>query len=229
MAKILIARNLYDLLKQGSSFLNRADMQVFAVDSNDDLLRIQRTERADLIVTQIDMPGTDTEKTFAAMHGDKANHSTPVIMVCTNRPGEIDRCARCGVSDVLLRPVNQRVLLTRVQQFLALFTRESSRVAVSMEVQVRSRDQSFTCRCLDIGASGMMLESDRVLSKGERISCSCALPGSRGIRAEAEIVNAPVPPRETRIRRYGVHFTDISEDSREAVQAFVNLKSRAAA
>ena len=229
MVKVLIARNLHPLLKQGNTFLDRADVRVFTADSNEEVLRIHSAERVDLIITQIDMPGMNCERMFADIRADKALHTAPIIMVCTNNPGEIEKCARCGVSDVILRPVNQRLLLARAQQFLALFTRESTRVAVGVEIEVVYRGQSFSCSSLDIGASGMMIESERAMARGDIITCSFSLPGVPHIRATSEIVNAPESPRESRRKRYGLRFTNLPDDARKAIQAFVELRSRAAA
>ncbi len=230
MAKVLIARNLYDTLKRGSgTFLDRADVRVFTADSNEEVIRIHRTEKADLIITQIDMPGMNSERMFAEIRADKAAHPVPVIMVCTNNPGEIEKCARCGVSDVILRPVNQKLLLSRAQQFLALFTRESARAAMSADIEAFYRGQFFSCRSLDVGASGMMIETEKNLARGDSIACSFYLPDGSRIRTDAEVVNAPQPLRETRRRRYGMRFINLPGDAQKALQAFVAMQSRVAA
>jgi len=229
MVKVLIAGNLHDLLREGSSFLNRADVRVLTAISNDEMFQIHRTERVDLIITQIDMPGMSSEKLFSAIRADRALQSVATIMVCTNNPGEIEKCARCGVSDVVLRPVNPRLLLARAQQFLALYTRESSRVPLSVDIEAVHRGKTFSCCSLDIGASGMMIETDKILAQGDSITCSFSFPGAPPIRADAEIVNVPRPPRESRRKRYGMRFTKLPDEARKAIQAFVDLQSRAAA
>ncbi len=229
MVKVLIARNLHDLLKQGSSFLERSDVRVYVVDCNDGILQTLRSERVDLIITQIDMPGTNSEQLFKAIRADRSLQTVPVIMVCTNSPGEIEKCARCGANDVILRPVNQRLLLARAQQFLALFTREASRIAVSMDVEFTHAGSSCRGQAIDIGAAGMMFETEHVLSRGDRIVCSFSLPGSVRIRIGAEVVNITQSPRDQRNRRYGVHFAELAADDKKRLQEFIAMKSRVAA
>ncbi len=229
MVKVIIAHNMCSLLQQGSTFLGRADIKVFPAASNEEVFRIHKAERVNLIITQIDMPGMNSEQLFTMFRQDKNLRSVPVIMVCTNSPGEIEKCARCGVSDVILRPVNMRLLLARAQQFLALFTRESGRVPLSVPIDAVCLNQHFSCRSVDIGASGMKIESERVLTLGDRIVCSFSLHGPSPIAAEAEIVNVLQSPRGSLGNRYGVQFKNLSTDARQALQAFVDLGFRTAA
>lgn len=132
MVKVLIAKNIHALLQQGSSFLDRTSVRVFPAASNEELLQIHRRERVDLIITDLDMPGMSSEDLFSLIRGDKDLRFVPVIMVCENSPVQIEKCARCGVSDVLPRPVDQALLLERTQQFLALFAREAARVPLNV-------------------------------------------------------------------------------------------------
>ncbi len=229
MVKVLISRNLHSLIQQGATFLSRSDVRLFSVDSNDNLLRIHRQENVDLIITQIDMPGIDSEQVFSAIRGDKTLRTVPVIMVCTNSPGAIEKCARCGVSDVVLRPVNQRILLSRAQQFLALFTRESSRRSLSVEIELSLKGTIIPARTVDIGDSGVMVETEHAFAKGDRISCSFLLPEGPRIKNDAEVVTVIRSRDWSAASRYGIRFIDLPDDARQALRNFVNAQSRVAA
>jgi DNA-binding response OmpR family regulator len=229
MAKIIIARDLCDRLLQGDSFLGRSDIIVFAVSNNDELLRVHRKEHVDLIITDISLPGTKCDLIFPLIREDRSLRSVPVIMVCSKDSGAIEMSARCGVSDVILRPVNTHLLLARAQHFLALFARESSRVPLNTSVEAVFRETRFSCRSVDVGAWGMRFETDQILAQGDSITCSFSLPGSPRIVAEAEVVNVVQSPRGAKGRRYGVRFKDLDFDSRRALQEFVALRSRTAA
>jgi two-component system chemotaxis response regulator CheY len=228
MLKIIIADDLCNLLHQESSFLGRSDVKVFPAVSNDEVLRIARTEHVDLIITQINMPGMDSDQLYSLFRADRNLRSAAVIMVCTNSPGDIEKCARCGASNVILRPVNKQLLLARAQKFLALFTRESYRVSLSVAIDAVCRNQRFSCHSLDIGVTGMKIETEKSLTRGDRIVCSFALPESSRIVAEAEIVDVLQAPRGAG-NRYGIRFKKLAADAKQALQAFVDLGSRAAA
>lgn len=161
MVKVLISHNINTLLRQGSSFLDRTDIKVFPAASNEELLQVHRRERVDLIITELDMPGMSSEGLFSLIREDKELRFVPVIMVCENSPVQIEKCARCGVSDVLTRPVEQVLLLERMQQFLALFAREAARVPLNMEVYASHGNQLVKCRSRDIGVFGMLVETEK--------------------------------------------------------------------
>jgi CheY-like chemotaxis protein len=228
MVKVLISQNIHALLRQGSSFLDRTDIRVFPAASNEELLQIHRKERVDLIITELDMPGMSSEGLFSLIREDKELRFVPVIMVCENDPVQIEKCARCGVSDVLPEPVDQALLLERTQQFLALFTREAVRVPLNAEVYAAHGYQLVKCRSRDIGVSGMLVETEKELKPGDRLVLSFALPGSERIRAEAEIASAPEKPGGAR-SRYGLHFTGLTREAKQAIQEFVDQRSQAAA
>ncbi len=229
MPNIIIAGDLCNLLRRGSSFLGRADIKVFPAVSNDEVLRIHRTESADLIIAQSNMPGMDSEQLYSLIRADKNLIQAPVIMVCTNNPREIEKCARCGASDVVLRPLNKQLLLARAQKFLALFTRESYRVSLSVAIDSVCRNRRFSCRSVDIGSNGMKIETEKGLTLGDRTVCSFALPDSLQIVAEAEIVDALPTPRGARANRYGIRFKNLTANAKQALQAFVDQEYRAAA
>jgi CheY-like chemotaxis protein len=229
MVKILIAKNIHILLQKESSFLDRTGVTVFPAASNDELLQIHRRERVDLIITELDMPGKSSEDLFSLIREDKELRFVPVIMVCENTPAQIEKCARCGVSDVLPRPVDQARLLERTQQFLALFAREAARVPLNTEVYAAHGNQLVKCRSRDIGVSGMLIETEGELKRGDRLVLSFALPDSERVRVEAEIVSSPANPSGTRSSWYGLRCTGLTRDAKQSLQAFVDRRSRAAA
>ena len=229
MVKILISKNIHTLLQKGSSFLDRTGVMVFPVASNEELLQVHRRERVDLIITELDMPGMSSEDLFSLIRKDKELRFVPVIMVCENSPAQIEKCARCGVSDVLPRPVDQALLLERTQQFLALFAREAARVPLNVEVYAAHGNQLVKCRSRDIGVSGMLIETEGVLKRGDRLVLSFALSDSERVRVEAEIVSTPAKPGGAQSNRYGLRFTSLTTDARQSIQTFVDRRSREAA
>ena len=174
-------------------------------------------------------PGMSSEGLFSLIREDKELRFVPVIMVCENDPDQIEKCARCGVSDVLPKPVDQALLLERTQQFLALFTREAVRVPLNAEVYAAHGHQLVKCRSRDIGVSGMLIETEQELKPGDRLVLSFALPGSERVRVEAEIVSAPAKTGGARRNRYGLRFTGLTQDAKQVLQEFVDQRSRAAA
>ena len=62
MKKILIVGNILNFVVTGKNILNRAEFEIFTARSGEEALDIQKTERADLIITELDMPGISGDK-----------------------------------------------------------------------------------------------------------------------------------------------------------------------
>ena len=229
MVKVLIAEDIHTELRKESSFLDRTDVRVFPVATNDELLRIHRAERADIIITRLNLPGMISEELFSRIREDKGLRFAPVIMVCSNNPVDIAGCARCGASAVILRPVQRALLLARAQQFLAFYAREGDRVPLNAEVYAAHGSRLVKCRSRDIAASGMLIEAEEEFKRGDRLVLSFSLPGSERIRAEAEIVSVQDKPPKTSGNRYGLRFTGLAAETKQLLQAFVEERNRVAA
>ncbi|MBS1125083.1 MAG: hypothetical protein H6Q98_21, partial [Nitrospirae bacterium] len=72
MKKVLIAHDIHVLLGQDNSFLDRTDLQVFVAATNDEMLKVHRAERVDLIMTKLVLPGLASEKLFNLIREDPA-------------------------------------------------------------------------------------------------------------------------------------------------------------
>jgi response regulator RpfG family c-di-GMP phosphodiesterase len=229
MKKVLIAHDIHVLLERSYTFLNRTDIKVFVADTNDKALKIHHTERVNLIITQLDMPGLNTEQ-FCSLIRDEPNlRAASMIMVCDNTPGAIEQSSRCRANSVLLRPVHPIVLMEKAQQLLDIAARENVRVLMSASVDSRSEDDSFLCRTRNMSATGMLIETNQVLAEGARIFCEFYLPNAKKIKASGKIIRAvdQVPGDEDFL--YGLMFTDITSEARQQLLEYVEsalLKAR---
>jgi CheY-like chemotaxis protein len=57
MKKLLIVGNIQKFVTTGKNILNRADLKIFTATSGEKALDIHKTEKADLIITELDIPG----------------------------------------------------------------------------------------------------------------------------------------------------------------------------
>lgn len=229
MKKILIAQELNTVLQQQNSFLSRADVRVFTASSNDQVLEVHRAERMHLIIAELDMPGISSEQLYSLIRKDAELRAVSVLMVCPNTRAAIEQSSRCGVNAVLMRPVNPALLLAKAQQLLEVSWREAYRVLVSIdgkaETQGNPSTTTFFCRSQDISASGMLFETDKSLIQGDRVVCSFFLPGSTRIQAAGEIVRTIEKAPEADVKQYGVKFSDLSPEAKQALVAFIDKQS----
>jgi DNA-binding response OmpR family regulator len=224
MKKILIAQDINNILQQKNSFLERADMLVFTAATNDELLGIHRAERADLIITHLDMPGMDVEQCCSLIKQEAAPRAVSLIMVSPNNRGALEKSSRCRADAVLLRPVKSPLVMAKAKQLLNISWRETYRVLLNISVEGSSSEQMFACRSLDLSTTGMRIETAHSFKQGDRVICSFFLPDANTTHIEAtgEIARIIQPGPGTDAGRYGVHFLDLSNDARKALGAYLN-------
>ena len=225
MKKVLIAQDIYALLEPNYAFLNRTDIKVFTATTNDKALKIHLKERVNLIITQLDMPGMPSEQFCSLIREDANLRSTSLIMVCENTPAAIEQSKQCRANAVLLRPVHPIVLMLKAQQLLEIAARETLRVILSARIESYFEDESFFCRSRDISATGMLIETDKPLGEGARLSCVFYLPNAKKIQASGKIIRTIEPAPGDEDHQYGLMFTDILPEAKQLLIDFVENTS----
>jgi CheY-like chemotaxis protein len=202
-------------------------MQLFTAASNDDMLNVHKTERVDLIISHLDMPGMNAEQMSSFIRGDADLRAVRLIMICANNRDAIEHCSRCRPDAMILSPIDPALLLARAQQLLNITLRENVRILIKAVGQGNGNpgDGSFFCRLLDISASGMLIETDKNLTQGARLTCSFFLPDSIRIQASGEIVRSLDRMPESITRQFGVKFSDMTAESKKALEAFLANRS----
>jgi len=213
-------------LQQKNSFLQRADIKVFTAASNDEALKIHRRERVHLIITQLDMPGMASEKFCSLVREDPELRAVPIILICTNNSPEIELSSRCRANTVILRPINPALILAKAQELLDITWRENYRVLISLSVDGNTKDMPFFCRSQNISTSGMLIETDKTIPQGDRVICSFFLPDSIRIQVTGEVVRIPHQTIGATISQYGVKFSNLTPEARQALEDFVEKKAK---
>ena len=221
MKKVLIAKDLRVLLEQDNTFLNRADFTVFTAATNEEALKIHRKERVNLIITHLDMSGMASEQFCTLIREDEMLRAVSMIMICANTPAAIEHSARCRVNAVLLEPVHPLLLMVKAQQLLDIAARETLRVLLNASVDGHSRHNAFFCRSRNISATGMLIETNKQLTEGERLSCLFYLPNAQRIEASGKIIRSTEQTPGTKDNCYGLMFTDIMPEAKQLLLDFV--------
>jgi DNA-binding response OmpR family regulator len=226
MKKVLIAQDIHGVLKQDGSFLERTDLQVFTAATNDEVLRVHLSERVDLIMTRLDLPGMAAEKLFDLIREDPALRTVSVIMVCANTPEAIKVSSRCRVNAVLLDPLHSVLLLAKAQQLLDIAARETIRVLLGIIIDGRFGQEAFYCRSKNLSATGMMIETRKHLAEGARLACQFYLPDATKVETTGKIVRIIQQTSGGEDHQYGLMFTDLASESRQLLADFVESRSR---
>jgi DNA-binding response OmpR family regulator len=220
MKKILLINTSRFFLEEGKSVLDRKDFQVFMVSSTQEALMLHRKERVNLIVSELDMPEMGGDVLCSIIRGEPEIRTVSVILICQNTPADIARVSRCGANSWITKPFSANTLLEQVEKLLAISTRRSYRVLLRAKIRGVKEETLFFCTSENISVTGLLIETDRVLAKGDLISCSFYLPGSPHIVAEGEVVRSERSPDLK--YRCGIRFLNLSEEFRIEVEKFVD-------
>jgi DNA-binding response OmpR family regulator len=226
MKKILIARDLHAVLAQNATFLKQTDLKVFVASTNDEALKIHRVERANLIITQLDMPGMASERFCSMIREDEDLRAVSMIMICTDSRDAIDRSAQCGANAVLPQPVHPFVLLVKAQQLLDIAARQNLRVLLSASIDGRVEDEPIVCRVRNVSATGMLIECDTPLSEGTRLECTFYLPNAKKIEVSGKIVRSLEQSPGQEVHHHGLMFTSIAAETKRILVEYIELASR---
>jgi twitching motility two-component system response regulator PilH len=95
--------------------LSRAGYQCVTAENGDEAIAKSKTERPDLILMDVVMPGTSGYQATRAITRDDATKHIPVIM-CTSKNQETDRIwgLRQGARDYLMKPIDAKALVAKI-------------------------------------------------------------------------------------------------------------------
>lgn len=228
MKKIVIAQDINKKLQKRNSFLNRSDIKVLPAASLNEAMEIHRAIRVDLIIARLDMPGMKRGRFCSLVKEQAGPAGVSILLICPDSSSAVTRSKHCGADALLFEPVKTRKILARAKQLLNLSWRETYRILLSVAVEGTAHDRSFSCRSLDISATGMLLETAHTFGVGGRLSCSLFLPDATRIEAEGEIVRTIPKLPGTGENLYGVRFVTIAPDAQEALEALARAASAGA-
>jgi CheY-like chemotaxis protein len=222
MKKILIVDDLEPFITQEKTILSRVDFRIFTAKTGEEALNIHRGHGMDLILVDLNMPGMAGDEMTRAIRQDPALRTVSVIIICSQKKADVERCASCGANDYVTRPLNPKKLLDKTGRLLDVPQRRSLRVLIKVTVKGRLGADPFFGTTHDISTAGVLLETDRVLARGDVIACSFFIPDSERMNAEGEVMRVV---KDEKGYRYGIRFLDLGDKDRAAVEAYVKRQA----
>jgi CheY-like chemotaxis protein len=228
MKKILIAEALKSYIAKEKSFLKREDIIVYSAATTDDMLKIHRSEKASLLIAQIDMPGMSAEQLCTQIRNDEALRQVSLLMISPDTSSDREKASRCKPNAVMTMPINAAQLLEKVQLLLDIPWRGSFRVLLSVAVEGDDKGNAFFCGSENISSSGLLIETDRMISKNDRVTCKFFLPGSEQIVVRGEVVRIRKRDAGKNVNQYGIRFLEIDQKTQTSIDTFVKKRVKQA-
>lgn len=98
-----------------SEILSKQGYQVLLAESGEEAMEKARSQRPDLILMDVVMPGLNGFQATRALSRDEATKDIPIIM-CTSKGQETDKVwgMRQGARDYLVKPIDKDELLRKI-------------------------------------------------------------------------------------------------------------------
>ena len=220
MAKILISDNIRKELEEESNFLFRSNIEPLSATTAEEMLEVHRASRVDLIIVDLAMPQMGGDELCATIRRDDALHNVSIIIVTPKRREDLDKCILCGANDYVLKPLHQQELIKKAGELLDVPCRKHLRVLMNIAV-IGEAGGDFYSSSQNISTSGILLESSKVLKKGEQLSLSFFLRLNR-ISITGEVVR--IKQRTPNLFQYGIKFKDLDYKSKQLIEDFINVR-----
>ena len=116
---ILVVDDDPQIVRLVRSYMEQAGWQVTTLLRGDEVLPSVRSQRPDLIVLDLMLPGSDGLEVLRTLRGDPALATLPVLLL-TARVDDVDRIVglELGADDYVTKPFNPREVVARVKAIL---------------------------------------------------------------------------------------------------------------
>jgi CheY-like chemotaxis protein len=216
--KILIVSNTPGFLERNKRLLARAGVRILTATSSKQALKIHYKERVNLILAKLDMPEMGGDMLCSLIRQKDELRKVSFILVCNNKPGEIESASQCGANAWFTRPVNPMLLRQTIARLTSISPRRDYRAVFKANVHGMKESSSFIGISHNISASGILIESDRLLHENDLIKSMFVVSGSL-LAAECKVVRSV--RRQDGKYNYGVQFSKIDPEYLKAIESYV--------
>ncbi len=195
--------------------MRRSGYRILTASSGEEALKIHRAEKVDLIIVDLNVPGIAGDKLCDQIRKDKGLRDAYVIIVCEDERADIKRCAKSKADFYMTKPIDTDILLEKLREVLSIRTRGSDRISLKIQVVGRA-EKTFPCYAHDLSISGILIETDRILHKGDTLGCLFCVGDSREVIVNGEVARVRIMSND--IYQYGIKFSPLSTRSKAALE-----------
>lgn len=222
MKKVLLASASKVFLKRNTNLMMGMGMgfRLFSVTTGAEALKLNKEYHFDLILADLKLEDMGGGTLCTLIRKEEASRDVPVILICHNIPGSIERIEQSCATAMLIKPVDPIKLLETVGSYLDLQLVRNRRVVLQVKVISKKSGLEFFCFSHDISNTGILLETEFQLALGSRIVCQFTLPGSCRIEPEGEVIRCMSALECENL--YGIKFVYLPTSSRRAIDDYIN-------
>ncbi len=219
--RILLVDHSRGALLFQETILRRRDMVIMTALAGSDGLDKARAERPHLIIFGYDLFDMTAPEFCREIRSDEATRPISLLLVCDRVNNEHgDLCLSAGCNDVIFRPLHKPELDEKVERLTRIPVRRQLRTITKIEISLEKNGQFLLGRSVNISATGMLIEVDRMLPQDGPVRLHFYLPGDpRPLQIMAQVLRAEFSGA---LSKYGLRFIDPSDADRERISRFVH-------
>lgn len=223
--KILLVDDVSMFLELQKAYLKQSPVHVLTSKDGAEALQVVRKERPSLVFMDLHMPIMDGAECCARLKGDAEFKSLPVVMITSEGKGaERDLCFRAGCDDFLTKPLDRARFLEAARKHLPAIDRREPRILCRTRVRFRAFGVTLSAEIHDLSPNGVFIAANYEVSTGAIMEVVFALPEEGGtVQAKGKVawLNSAKGRKKTKLPAgFGVEFTDLTEESRQALNLF---------
>jgi len=226
VGRILLVDQSRGALLFQETILRRREALVTTALAGSEGLQKARDEQPQLIMFGFDLFDMSAPEFCREIRNDERTRGISLLLVCDRENDQHqDLCLAAGCNDVIFRPLQRNDLDAKITRLTNIPTRRELRTLTRIEVSLEKNGRFLIGRSLNISATGMLLELDRVLPGEGKLRLHFYLPGEqKPMQIESEVLRAEFVGTTA---KYGLHFLGVTEEERERIEKFVRrLRSR---
>jgi len=201
------------------TILGRGNITTYPARTSEEILNIHGVRKADMIITEAALPLMGGFKLCSAIRSDAGLKNVSIIMLCDSVEASPPQCREAGANAVLLRPFDPIQLFSKVSELLVIPQRQDLRTLLHVSVQGREKKSSFAGMSHNISMSGMLIETDQELTKGDRLTWTVNI-GPRKISADGMVVRVVQEQAGGKFLS-GIKFLNLDTKSLVIIEQFV--------
>ncbi|UCG77680.1 MAG: PilZ domain-containing protein [Nitrospirota bacterium] len=220
MKKIIVEKRLKHFLDKNSSFILRSDIEMVSASSCEEMLEIHVGSPAELVIASLSLPRMGGDRLCKTLRSDKELRNVSVLLTCDNEQGSIDKCVFAGANAIITEPVYSQELYRKASELLDVPQRRGIRVLMNIAVDGKFKN-SFYCSSKNISSSGMLIETNKALNKGDTLNFSIFMRLNR-VTIEGEVV------RKLELGdnhfQYGLRFNNLDATSKALIDDYIKIR-----
>lgn len=226
LGRILLVDHSRGSLAFQETILRRRGVSITTALAGSEGLQKAKIDAPNLIIFSYDLFDMTAPEFCREIRGDEETRNISLLLVCDRDAlSESELCMSAGCNDVIYRPLQRRDLDEKVERLTSIPVRRQLRTITKIEVSMEKNGRFVLGRSLNISATGMLIEVDRVLPGEENVRLHFFLPGDpKPLQIQAEILRAEFSGT---MAKYGLKFVNPNAEERERIEHFVHrLRSR---